>query len=108
MADELTGLLTEIVAIDQFVDSRDTSGSATGNWQAAGYAWAAVVPDGRGFNEGEARRSRRRWRLTLRAPCRAVLTSRIIWRGEWLTVIAVESDPRWPDRVTLRCEARAR
>ena len=108
MSDELTGTLTEIVAIDQFVDSRDPSGASAGTWQAAGSAWAAVVPDGRGSSEGEARRSRRRWRITVRAPTRAQLTSRIIWRGEWLTVLAVENDPRWPDRVTLRCEARSR
>jgi head-tail adaptor len=108
MADELTGILTEIIAIDRFVDSRDASGASIGQWLAAGSAWAAVVPDGRGSRDGEARRSRRRWRITVRAPTRAELTSRVIWRGDWLNVLAIEDDPRTPDRVTLLCEARAR
>lgn len=108
MADELTGILTEIIAIDRFVDSRDASGAGVGQWLAAGSAWAAVVPDGRGASIGDARRSRRRWRITVRAPTRAELTSRVIWRGDWLNVLAIEDDPRTPDRVTLLCEARAR
>ena len=108
MADELTGFLTEIIAIDRFVESRDGSGASAGAWLAAGSAWAAVVPDGRGGSEGEARRSRRRWRITVRAPTRAELTSRVIWRGDWLNVLAIEGDPRTPDRVTLLCEARVR
>ena len=108
MADELTGTLTERVAIEHFVDSRDASGASVGNWQPAASAWAAVVPDGHGGGAGEARRSARRWRVTLRAPSSVGLISRLIWRGEWLSVLAVEADPRMPDRVTLRCEARVR
>jgi head-tail adaptor len=107
MADELTGTLTERVAIEHFVDSRDASGASTGNWQPAASAWAAIVPDGQGGSEGETRRSARRWRVMLRAPTPVGLLSRLIWRGEWLAVLAVEADPRTPDRVTLRCEARA-
>jgi len=108
MADELTGTLTERVAIEHFVDSRDASGASAGRWQVATSAWAAIVPDGQGGSDGEARRSARRWRVTLRAPTRVGLLSRLIWRGEWLAVLAVETDPRTPDRVTLRCEARVR
>lgn len=108
MAEELTGILTEIVAIDRYVDSRDASGASTGRWLDAGSAWAAVEPDGWAKPDGESRRSRRRWRITVRAPTRAELTSRVIWRGDWLNVLAIEADPRTPDRVTLRCEARVR
>jgi head-tail adaptor len=106
MADELTGTLTERVAIEHFVDSRDASGASNGHWQAAASAWAAVVPDGPAGRSDAALRSTRRWRVTLRAPSPVGLLSRLIWRGEWLAVLAVEADPRLPDRVTLRCEAR--
>ena len=107
---ELSGTMVERVAIEHFVDVRDASGAGVGNWQAAGSAWAAIAPDGGGASLGEARRLRRRWRVTLRPGVGGVaaigLTSRLIWRGEWLAVIAVETDPRRPDRVVLRCEAR--
>lgn len=106
MAEELAGTLVERVAIERFVEARDDSGSAVGEWRGAGSAWASIVPDGGGGSQGEARRSRRRWRVTLRGGGAVGLTSRLVWRGEWLSVLAVESDPRRADRVVLRCEAR--
>lgn len=117
MKEEWAGTLVERVAIERFVDSRDDAGASVGQWQGAGSAWAAIVADNPGGAQGgavggtlgEARRSRRRWRVTLRAPMREAaigLTSRLVWRGEWLSVLAVETDPLRPDRVTLRCEAR--
>lgn len=113
MTEEWAGTLVERVAIERFVDDRDDAGASVGQWQGAGAAWAAIVPDGgnggRGGSEGEARRSRSRWRVTMRAPGGAGidLTSRLVWRGHWLAVLSVETDPRRPDRVSLRCEARA-
>ena len=106
MNDELAGTMVERVAIQHFVASRDEAGAEVGDWHAAGSAWAAIVPDGGGGTLGEARRSRRRWRVTLRGTAVVGLMSRLIWRGAWLAVIAVETDPRRPDRVVLRCEAR--
>jgi head-tail adaptor len=104
--DELSGALSERVAIEAWVDSRDAAGASAGFWQMQGAAFAAIVPAGGGGIEGEARRSRRRWRVTLRAPIDVRLTSRLIWQGQILAVLAVESDPREPDRVVLACEAR--
>ena len=106
MSDELTGTLVERVAIERFVEARDDAGTAVGEWRGAGAAWAAIVPDGAGLPEGEVRRSRRRWRVTLRGSAQVGLTSRLVWRGEWLAVLAIERDPRRADRVVLRCEAR--
>jgi head-tail adaptor len=107
MADELAGRLVERVAIEAWIEQRDAAGFDAGHWQPWGDAAAAVVPDnGGGAPEGAARRSRRRWRVTLRAPVDVDLTTRLIWRGRTLAVLAVETDPRRPDRITLRCEAR--
>ena len=106
MDSELSGALKERVAIEAFVDLRDAAGATIGHWTPAGGAWAAVVPDGAGGPESEARRSRRRWRVTLRTPVTVGLTTRLVWRGQWLAVLSVEADPRRPDRVELRCEAR--
>lgn len=108
MASELSGALNERVAIEAWVDVRDDAGASVGYWQMQQSAFAAVVPDGGDAVaiEGAARRSRRRWRVTLRAPADVRLTSRLIWQGQVLAVLAVESDPRQPDRLVLRCEAR--
>lgn len=106
MTDELAGTLTARVAIETWVPARDDAGADAGHWQAVGPAYAAIVPDGGGGIGGEARRSRRRWQVTMRAPAAVSLTSRLIWNGDILAVLAVESDPRQPDRIRLRCEGR--
>lgn len=106
MMDELSGTLSQRVAIEAWIDLRDDAGAAAGYWRAAGSAFAAIVADGGGGVAGEARRSRRRWRVTLRAPVAVALTSRLQWNGGVLAVLAVDNDPRRPDRVVLRCEGR--
>lgn len=106
MDEDLAGALRERVAIEAWIDVRDNSGAAAGYWQARGSVFAAISPDGGGAVEGEARRSRRRWRVVLRRPIDVRLTSRLIWASQILAVLAVESDPRQPDRVVVRCEAR--
>jgi head-tail adaptor len=104
--DELAGALVERVAIEDWIAARDDAGLDAGHWAARGAAFAAVLPDGGGSSEGEARRTRRRWRVVLRAPSGVGLASRLVWQGQYLAVLAVESDPRRPGRVELRCEAR--
>ena len=105
--DELAGALVERVAIEDWISARDDAGLDAGHWAARGAAFAAVLPDGGGgSSEGEARRTRRRWRVVLRAPSGVGLASRLVWQGLYLAVLAVESDPRRRDRVELRCEAR--
>lgn len=108
MGDEMAGALRERVAIEAWVDARDAAGAVAGHWQALGMRFAAVVPDVAAVRSvaGEARRSTRRWRVTLRRPVAAGLTSRLIWQGLVLSVLAVEDDPRLPGRLVLRCEAR--
>ena len=105
MADEFAGTLTERVAIEAWVPGRDAYGAEAGHWQARGAAAAAVAPDARGAAvAGEARRAGRRWRVGLRAPPVVDLLSRLVWQGRVLRVLAVDSDPRHPERQTLVCE----
>ncbi|MEY2882603.1 MAG: hypothetical protein RL490_327 [Pseudomonadota bacterium] len=106
MADEFSGTLNQRVAIEQWLAARDAAGADAGHWVAVASAWAAIVPDGNGADAGEARRSARRWRVVLRAGAPVGLTTRLIWQGQYLVVLAVDSDPRQPDRQLLRCEAR--
>jgi head-tail adaptor len=106
MADEFAGALCERVVIEAWVAARDDAGADVGHWQAGPERLAAIEPDGVGRGDGEARRSRRRWRVTLRQPVAVGLTSRLRWDGLLLVVLAMEPDPRRRDRIMLRCEAR--
>jgi head-tail adaptor len=106
MADEFAGALCERVVIEAWVTARDDAGAEVGHWLAGPERRAAIEPDGAGRGDGEARRARRRWRVTLRQPVTVGLTSRLRWDGQLLAVLAVETDPRRRDRVLLRCEAR--
>ena len=106
MADEFAGTLVERVAVETWVAARDDAGADVGHWQGESQRLAAIEPDGAGASEGEARRSRRRWRVTLRQPVNVGLTSRLRWNDQLLAVLAVERDPRRRDRLVLRCEAR--
>jgi head-tail adaptor len=109
MADELAGQLRERVAIETWVAARDDAGADAGFWRPEGSVFADVVPDGgAGSVAGEARRSDRRWRVTLRRPVAVTLTSRLIWASRILAVLAVDDDPRRADRLVVRCEARSR
>ncbi len=108
MAEEFAGTLSERVAIEAWVPGRDAYGADAGYWQGRGAAAAAVVPDARGpAVAGDARRSGRRWRVGLRVPPALDLLSRLVWQGRVLKVLAIETDPRHPERQTLVCEEQA-
>jgi head-tail adaptor len=109
MQQELAGALRERVAIEAWIDARDAAGGVAGYWQPQGQAFAAIEPDIGGAGVialGDTRRSRRRWRVTLRMPAVVTLASRLIWQSRILAVLAVEDDPRAPDRLVVRCEVR--
>lgn len=98
---EFAGSLGERVVIEHWVAS-----DAAGVWRPGGKVAASVAPEGGGAVDGEARRSRRRWRVVLRAGVEVGLASRLWWRGVELRVLAVEDDPALPDRRVVRAEER--
>ena len=101
---DFAGALRERVIIEPWLAARDTAGAEVGSWGPGETVNAAVNADGGGAVEGEARRSRRRWRVVVRAGPAVGLTSRLRWRERVLKVLAVEDDPALPDRLTLRVE----
>ena len=106
---DLAGSLRERVAIETWTEARGDDGASVGYWQPRGAIHAAVVPDAANAARGidaEARRSTRRWRVTMRPVANISLASRLIWGSHILVVLGFESDPRQPDRIVLRCEAR--
>lgn len=104
---EMAGALREQVTIETWVDMRDDAGADAGFWRLERTVFASVVPDPATVRsvEGAARRSGRRWTVTLRTPVRLGLTSRLLWAGRILSVLAIETDPRLPDRLVARCQA---
>lgn len=108
--DELAGRLRERVTIEQWRESRDAAGLAAGAWEIDGVVAAQMALD-RPVNAdllvGDAEQTAARWRVTLRAPVAVGVTSRLWWRGERLTVLAVERDPATPDRLVVRCRGTA-
>lgn len=74
-------------------------------WRHDGAAWAAVTPLGPGARIIAGSLSARpRWRVTVRARGGLDLDSRILWRGRVLMIVAIEEDPRTPDRIDLITE----
>lgn len=108
MTAEFTGSLREALAVEHWTPAPDDSGGDGGEWTAAGYVWAALVPIDSSLTPvvGERRVSRPRFRLTMRAVPDIGLTTRFRWQGRLLSVLRVEPDPRTPDRLTLLVEDR--
>ena len=98
---EFSGSLHERVALETWAGTPEG-----GEWQAAGDAWAALVPADHGpAVVGEGRVARPRYRMTLRAR-EIALTTRFKWRARVLSVLRVEPDPRARDRTTILVEDR--
>jgi head-tail adaptor len=106
---ELAGRLRERVTIEEWVEARDAAGLDAGHWAVRATLAAAVEAErltaADTQPDGEARRQRARLRVTLRGPADVGLTSRLWWRGERLTVLAVERDPVREQTVVLRCRS---
>ena len=99
---EFAGHLRERIAFERRSDERDILAGARGKWRYDGAAWAAVTPLGEGeLIEADSVSALPRWRVTLRKRDGIDPASRIVWRGRYLRVRSVESDPREPAQMIL-------
>jgi head-tail adaptor len=99
---EFAGALRERISFERRSDERDLLAGARGKWRYDGAAWAAVTPLGIGDAvEADALSALPRWRVTIRKREGIDPASRIIWRGRYLKVRGVESDPREPAQMIL-------
>ena len=105
MSGEFAGALRERVTIEQPNPARDTLGSRAGGYLYDGAAWAAVAPllpaD---LSAADALSALPRWSVTLRKREGVAPGTRLVWRGRYLRVRSVVSDPRDPARMVLTCE----
>jgi head-tail adaptor len=99
---EFAGALRERIAFERRSDARDLLAGARGKWRYDGAAWAAVTPLGSGdVVEADSLSALPRWRVIVRKRDSVDPSSRIVWRGRYLRVRSVESDPREPAQMIL-------
>ncbi len=105
MSGELAGALRERVTIEQPNPARDALGGRTGGYLYDGAAWAAITPlMPAGLTAAEALSALARWSVSLRKREGIVPGTRLVWRGRYLRVRSVVSDPQAPAQMVLSCE----
>jgi head-tail adaptor len=104
---ELSGTLRERVTIERRLGNRDAMGGAVGAYAYDGAAWAAVSPlIPADLAVADSLSALPRWQVTMRKREGIDLKTRLAWRGRFLNVRFVASDPRDPARMVLTCEEK--
>ena len=104
---ELSGTLRERVTLERRLGNRDALGGAIGSYAYDGAAWAAVSPlFPADLTQADSLSALPRWQVTMRKREGVDLKTRLVWRGRFLGVRAVISDPRDPARMVLTCQEK--
>lgn len=104
---ELSGTLRERVILERRLGNRDALGGAVGAYAYDGAAWAAVSPlIPADLSVAESLSALPRWEVTMRKREGVDLKTRLVWRGRFLGVRSVVSDPRDPARMVLTCQEK--
>jgi head-tail adaptor len=105
MSGEFAGNLRERVDIETRLGDRDSLAGASGKYRYDGQAWVAVSPLMPGdVTRADALSALPRWQVTMRKREGVGLSTRLAWRGKYLAVRAVLSDPAAPAQMRLTCE----
>lgn len=104
---ELSGTLRERVTLERRLGNRDALGGAVGAYAYEGAVWAAVSPlIPADLTAADSVSALPRWQVTMRKREGVDLKTRLVWRGRFLGVRAVVSDPRDPARMVLTCQEK--
>ncbi len=99
------GALRERILIETRAPGRDNLASATGKYVYAGEAWAALIPlVPNDLTQGASISAMPRWQVIMRKREGIDPRVRLTWRGKYLAVRGVVSDPREPAQMVLTCE----
>ena len=102
---EFAGTLRERVVLETRLEARDARGGAIGKYNYDGVAWAALMPLVPGdLARADALSAMPRWQVTMRKREGVGLRTRLTWRGKYLAVRGMVSDPRQPAQMLLTCE----
>lgn len=105
MSAEFLGMLRERVTIEHRLGNRDALGGASGRYAYDGAAWVSVSPlIPADLTAADSLSAMPRWQVTMRKREGIDLRTRLVWRGRFLGVRAVVSDPRDASRMVLTCE----
>jgi head-tail adaptor len=102
---EFAGTLRERVVLETRLEARDARGGANGRYSYDGEAWAALMPmmlaD---LTRADALSALPRWQVTMRKREGVGMRTRLTWRGKYLAVRGLVSDPLQPAQMVLTCE----
>ncbi len=102
---EFAGSLRERVTIERRDTSRDNLGGANRRYVYDGAGWVAVTPViPASLTAADALSALPRWQVAMRKREGIGPWTRLVWRGKFLVVRAVESDPRTPAMMLLSCD----
>ncbi len=105
MSGEFAGTLRERVGIEKRLGDRDQLAGATGSYLYKGVAAASVMPlIDAGLVEAQSLSAMPRWNVTMRKRDDMSQKIRLTWRGKYLAVKSLHSDPREPAQMVLTCE----
>jgi head-tail adaptor len=104
---EFAGALRERVTIEQRLGNRDAIAGATGKYVYDGAAWVGVTPvipfD---LTAADSIHAVPRWRVVMRKREGIGPATRLVWRGKFLAVRTVVSDPADPSHMILTTEEK--
>ena len=105
MMAEFAGTLRERITLERPVDQRSAAGLREGGWAVFADCLASVTLIGAGAEaEGMTLSAMAQYRVTLRVREGVAVGQRVRWKGGILMIRQVLLEPRWPDRIMLKCE----
>ncbi len=105
MSGEFAGTLRERVVLETRLEGRDGRGGATRDFSYDGVAWASLMPlVPADLTRADALSAMPRWQVKMRKRESVGLRTRLTWRGKYLAVRGLVSDPREPAQMLLTCE----
>lgn len=102
---EFAGTLRERIVIERPTATRTPTGLQESGWTPVAHCLAAVQLEGIGpEKEGQALSAMPKLRVTIRRRKGVAIDQRVRWGKRTLMVRQLVDDPRYPDRLVLRCE----
>jgi head-tail adaptor len=102
---EFSGTLRERVTIERRLGNRDALGGAVGAYAYDGAAWVSLMPMvPADLAAADSLSALPRWQVTMRKREGIDMRTRLVWRGKYLGVRGVLSDPRNPAQMVLTCQ----
>ncbi len=102
---EFAGSLKERIIIERPSEARTTMGLQVAGWEELARCQAAISPDGAGDErEAMALSAMPRFRVSIRLREGVAIDQRIRWGKRMLMIRQMIDDPRFGDRIVMRCE----